>query len=41
MTAVPLAIPVAWSTRVAQHRLPSRNAAEISSDCLAHLEIFR
>lgn len=41
MIAVPLAIPLAWSTWVTQHHWPSRKAGEFCSDCLAHLEIFR
>lgn len=41
MIAVPLAIPLAWSTRVTQDHWPSRKAREFCSDCLAHLEVFR
>jgi hypothetical protein len=41
MIALPLAIPLAWSTPGTQYSSPSGIAADFCSDCLAHLEIFR
>ena len=41
MRAVPLAVPVAWSTRVSRAQQSSTIPVPVRSDCLPHQEIFR
>lgn len=41
MSAVPIAIPLAWSTTDQKQQQWSRTHSEIGSDCLTHQEILR
>lgn len=41
MSAIPIAVPLVWSTTGSQHKHSSENQAALRSDCLAHQEIFR